>query len=338
MVTPTSLMLDRRCAFAMTNATRTAHPQGLQALAKLLQAGGTPKRIALVGTSKNAGKTTVLNALTSLLTSQGAVVGVASMGLDGEDTDAWLDFAKPKVLVERGTLLVTAERLIDRTAGALQLLGPVAGVQSSLGPLVVARARGPVGVQLCGVSHRAALAQAQAALLAAGATRLLVDGAYHRQAAAHPAVADATLVAIGAVLGAEPAALLHAALPTLLAMACPADPAAFDALDVTGALTDARLAALPLRAGQVLRVADPSRVLLSLAGHERLARSGAVLRCAQAVPLLGLCCNPFRPGEAPLDATTLPAALAVAARAAGLSRPVLDVVAGSSAGWSGEDA
>lgn len=317
----------------LSASTLSANAAGLAALDRLLRGGGSPRRVALVGTSKNAGKTTVLNALTNLLTAQGAVVGLASMGLDGEDTDAWLGFAKPKVRVERGTLLVTAASLVERAGGVLQVLAEVSGAASSLGPLVVARAKAPAGVQLCGIAHRAALVRAQQALVAAGANRLLVDGAYHRQAAAHPDVADATLVAVGAVLGSEPDALVRAALPTLLAMACPSAPLPADGLLLRGALTDARLTALSLQSQQVVLVADPSRVLLSLDGHARLARSGAVLRCVQPVPLLGLCCNPFRPDAPSLDAADLPAAIAQAIVRAGLSQPVIDVVSGSSAGW-----
>lgn len=318
---------------ALSPSTLSASAAGLAALDRLLRGGGSPRRVALVGTSKNAGKTTVLNALTNLLTAQGAVVGLASMGLDGEDTDAWLGFAKPKVRVERGTLLVTAKSLVEPAGGALQVVAEVAGAASSLGPLVVAKARAPAGVQLCGIAHRAALVRAQQALVAAGASRLLVDGAYHRQAAAHPEVADATLVAVGAVLGSEADALVRAALPTLLAMACPPAALADDGLLLRGALTDARLAELNLRPQQVLLVSDPSRVLLTLAGHQRLARLGVALRCVRPVPLLGLCCNPFRPEEPAPDPATMPAAIAQAAHRAGVSQPVIDVVSGSSAGW-----
>ena len=310
----------------------TAHASaaGLRALQALL--GAPDRRLAVIGASKNAGKTTVLNALTQLAGDAGQVAGLCSIGLDGEAVDAWLDFPKPPVLVERGTLVVTAAPLVQALPGLLQWLADVPGVVSALGPAVVARARTQGGVELCGIPHRAALVAAQQALLHAGANRLLVDGAYHRQAAAHPAVADAVLVAVGAVLAQTPQLAAERALPTLLALSTPA----FATIQSTGqiylvpgAVTDARLEALPLQPGDVVQALDPSRILCSLAGHLRLRDRQVQLAVRNPVPLLAVTTNPRRPGGQDDDPQELQDAVGMALTRVGLRLPLLDVVGGN---------
>ena len=294
--------------------------------------GAPDRRLAVIGASKNAGKTTVLNALTQLAGNAGQVAGLCSIGLDGEAVDAWLDFPKPPVLVERGTLVVTAAPLVQALPGLLQWVADVPGVVSALGPAVVARARTQGGVELCGIPHRAALVAAQQALLLAGANRLLVDGAYHRQAAAHPAVADAVLVAVGAVLADTPQLAAERALPTLLALCTPA----FATVQahgqihlLPGAVTDARLEALALQPGDVVQALDPSRILCSLAGHLRLREKRVQLAVRNPVPLLAVTTNPRRPGGQDDDPQELQDAVGMALIRVGLHLPLLDVVGGN---------
>ena len=73
-----------------------------------------PSRVTVIGMAKNAGKTVTQNYLRTLAHTDGRVIGLLSVGLDGEKTDAMTNLPKPVVWVEPGTIVATAEALIER--------------------------------------------------------------------------------------------------------------------------------------------------------------------------------------------------------------------------------
>ncbi len=324
-------------------ATRLADPRAIQALQTLLDQPGS-QRLAVVGSSKNAGKTTTLNALLAVCAARGEIAGLVSLGRDGEAFDAWLDFPKPQVRVEKGTLLVTAASAAGRAGRLLDTLLTLEST-SALGANVLARARAPGGVELCGVPHRSAVVEAVQALQACGAQRVLVDGAYHRQAAVHPKVADAVVVAVGALLGDDPALAAQAAWPTLWALSRPTWDGAAAAVAWTGGLTDASLpavwaqtAALASQAGAqpLLLAADPSRLLISECGIAQLQARGVQVAVRHPVPLLAVTTNPLRPGGSDADPLQWLDAVARLLSDRGLAAvPVLDVVTGERRQFAG---
>ncbi|MBM4344264.1 MAG: hypothetical protein FJ100_12920 [Deltaproteobacteria bacterium] len=311
--------------------TETALPcaAGIQHLAAALwpNADG-PRRIAVVGASKNAGKTTAMLAIAAAARVRGWQVGLLTIGVDGEQRDAWLDFAKPRVTCEQGAWVVTAWPWIAQ-AGQKLADATDLGFGSALGPTGIARIRTRCAVQLGGIAHRGQLRRAVQAL-AARADVVIVDGAYHRQAAAHPDIADAVVVAVGALAGSTGAQAIAASMPTLRALA--ARPAASGdrtpVVAAAGALTDALVADHP-DAG-TFRTRDASRVLLSAAGWQALDRMGAQAVVESAIPLAVIVSNPFRPDSQGEDARWFCGALADAAR--GVGAPIVDVVAGLRAG------
>ena len=281
------------------------------------------RAVAVIGASKNAGKTTALNALSAALALRSERAGLCSVGVDGESSDAWLATPKPAVAVAKGALVVTAQQAIHAAEGRWKVLQTL-DLPSSLGPTVLAEARAAGPVLLCGLAHRGHLRQAMAALHAAGADRLLVDGAYHRQAAADAEGIDALVLAVGDVLP------LDAAVATLRALTTPLDRDERATRDVVGGLTDARLAQLDLTGVRVLRVASQGAVLLSAAGHARLAQLGVQVTARRVRPLLCVAANPHRPDRDDVAAApgAFLAAVAAWAKSAGVSKPIIDVVAG----------
>ena len=304
-------------------------PAGVRALDLAVWQPGW-RRVAVVGASKNAGKTTALNALCAAVAQRGERAGIVSIGVDGEAFDAWLDIPKPRVRVEKGTLVITAEACVAASGGLLRTVGS-AGFGSALGPTVLAEARGPGGVQLCGVPHRQHLVTAVAALQAAGASRILVDGAYHRQAAAHADVADAIVVSVGAVLGEDAREAAHRAAVTLAALATPAGgvETASGVLDVEGALADHWLDRHLGHGVRVLRVEGPSRVLLSETGRARLLAAGIAITARRPLPVVAVTSNPRRPGGTDDDGAVLQAEVAAVLVRLGIEAPVIDVVRGT---------
>ncbi len=297
-----------------------ASPAGIAALDALVWRAGH-RAVAVIGASKNAGKTTALNALSAALAGRKERAGLCSVGVDGEASDAWLATPKPAVAAHKGALVVTALQALHAADGRLKLLQTL-DFTTSLGPTVLAEARVAGPVMLCGLAHRGHLAQAMAALRRAGADRLLVDGAYHRQAAADAAGVDALVLAVGAVLP------LADAVPTLRALATPQDRDEPQTLDVVGGLTDARLSQIHLAGVAVLRVASQGAVLLSAAGHARLVRLGIALTARQTRPLLCLTANPHQPDGAQAAAADFAQQVRSWAAEQDVDVPVVDVVAG----------
>src|SRR5579875_2471080 len=67
---------------------------------------GTGKHSAIVvGTAKNVGKTTTVNALLRVAQDRGIKIGLTSTGRDGEAFDAVDDAPKPRIFIEAGTLV-----------------------------------------------------------------------------------------------------------------------------------------------------------------------------------------------------------------------------------------
>ena len=65
--------------------------------------------ISIIGMNKNVGKTTTLNQI--LKEARGRIsLGLTSIGRDGEDQDLVTGAEKPKIYVERGTLIATAKQ------------------------------------------------------------------------------------------------------------------------------------------------------------------------------------------------------------------------------------
>lgn len=284
-------------------------------------------RVAVVGASKNAGKTTALNALHAAAVQQGWRTGLVSVGVDGEAFDAWLDFAKPQVAVERGTLVATAHTVVRASNGFLHEIAQC-DFGSSLGRTVIAEARAPGGVQLCGVPHRGHLRSAIGLLQQCGAQRVLIDGAYHRQAAAHPDIADGLVLAVGAVLGDTPQQVVDRASLTLLALLTP-QTTGQKAHPIHGALSDAVVEQLSEDTTFVL-VKTQGHVLLTANGRLALQRRKIQIVAKSVLPLLSITTNPYHPDGVDVDGIQLQRALHDFVQAQGCAPiPIIDVVTGA---------
>ncbi len=155
--------------------------------------------IAVVGVAKNCGKTTTLNALASHLRQRGHVIGFVSAGIDGETSDVLLGTPKPPVALDAGDLVATTRDALARSDVEVEYLDDL-GFSTPLGEAVVVRARTKGTVLLAGMRHRDDLAIAVDALQSHGVDRTLIDGAYGRVMSARPGLADAVIVATGAVV------------------------------------------------------------------------------------------------------------------------------------------
>ena len=152
--------------------------------------------IAVIGLVKNAGKTTVVNALMDNVPLR---FGLTSLGLDGERTDNLTGLDKPRIVPPRGTLIATTVGSLDRSHYTMERLERLP-FHTSLGSVVIGRAAGDRAVEISGPTTLAEVAATAARLHAHGARLVLVDGAINRLGSASPRVSDAVIMATGGLV------------------------------------------------------------------------------------------------------------------------------------------
>jgi hypothetical protein len=159
---------------------------------------GTPGVLTVVGMAKNVGKTVTLNYVQKRLYGQGLVLGLTSIGRDGERFDALTNLAKPSIIVPPGTIVATAEKLI-RKSDELEFL-QATGILTPLGEILILRAHTFVQVVLAGPSKNQEIKQLLRYLSAWGTDCILIDGAFDRQSPADPLVSNQVILATGATV------------------------------------------------------------------------------------------------------------------------------------------
>jgi hypothetical protein len=179
--------------------TPARHAQG--SLARLI---GATRRLAIVGLAKNTGKTVALKSVLEELHHAGSVVGVTSVGRDGERFDV-IDsrIAKPSVSLWAGSLVATTDSLI-RASGVRYEPVAQTGIRTPLGTVVVCRLLEPGEIEVAGPSAASDIRSVSDIMSASGAQHILIDGAIDRRAASCPEVSEAVLMSTGAVLDEQP--------------------------------------------------------------------------------------------------------------------------------------
>lgn len=154
------------------------------------------KSVSIIGLSKNAGKTTVLNALIETY-KEAISLGIVSAGVDGEESDVWSYRVKPSVVVPEGAYVATAGVCLNEHPGDWEILYTM-GWETLAGPLFLARARRRTKVKLIGVSSTSQLQQVRTIFHEMGVQLTLVDGAYDRKSSASSQLTEGTLLVVGA--------------------------------------------------------------------------------------------------------------------------------------------
>jgi hypothetical protein len=274
--------------------------EAARALAAVLVRSGA-RRVAFLGLAKNVGKTTALVAALAELHRSGVPAGVTSAGRDGESFDAITGEPKPRFAVWPGQLAASAASTF---AAASFPAAPVASLPFStrFGSIEVRRAGAAGEIEMIGPSTASQTAAAAAALEAAGARIVLLDGAIGRRAFACARVADGIVLCVGLAAGSTLDAALGAARAAgeLLRLSRPS-PAA-SVRRVEGALSGASLAAAPPRAGETLEAEDFASIFLAPEERTRLRESGVLLAVRHPARLLAVTANPTAPARPPADA------------------------------------
>ena len=263
--------------------------------------------MSIVGMCKNAGKTTMLNWLLAH-TGRRQILGLTSIGRDGESTDVVTGTEKPSIFVPAGTLIATAKDML-RLGDVTKEILITTGIPTPLGEVVVMRARSDGYVQLAGPSITAQLREVSRMFFELGATQSIIDGALGRKSLGARNVADGIVLCTGASYNMSMDKVIEDTANFCRLMDLPkADtlpPEATDGLEaclkehgeayIAGALTDTMVIPL-LRSGMLrssrLVVADPSKVLLKPDTLDKLAVRDVTLQTKDAARTLCVTVNP----------------------------------------------
>lgn len=157
------------------------------------------KTISIVGTSKNAGKTSTLNEIISQSHEKGIRLGLVSTGRDGERRDVLTDMEKPPVYVRRGTVLTTVESAIKGENAGIEIFR-VTDYNTPMGRVVLGRAAEDGYAEISGPHSSLTIKEMCLEMQSLGAELVLIDGSLDRRASAAPYVSDGTVLATGASL------------------------------------------------------------------------------------------------------------------------------------------
>lgn len=151
--------------------------------------------LAIVGMCKNAGKTTVLNALIPDMTSM--IPGLTSIGRDGEAVDVSTSTPKPDVYVREGTIFATAREMLPLCDVTLEILDTT-GISTALGEVIIVRARSDGNIQIAGPSTVDGLRRVYKSMKSFGAERIIFDGAISRKSLSVPSLCEEIILCSGA--------------------------------------------------------------------------------------------------------------------------------------------
>lgn len=153
------------------------------------------KCVAITGLAKNTGKTTVLNQILSEASNK--VLGLTSIGYDGESSDLVTQTEKPRIYVKSGSLIATADGLLPYCDFTRELL-TYTGFNSPMGEIIIVRALSDGYAQIAGPSTRLQMESTVDLLRNLGAEQIFIDGALSRKSIAAVCFSDACILATGA--------------------------------------------------------------------------------------------------------------------------------------------
>ena len=154
------------------------------------------KSISIIGTAKNVGKTTTFNYMINVAKNK-YKLGLTSIGRDGESKDAISSTPKPRIYVEKGTIIATAKQCIFNSDITKEIL-VVTNLKTPLGKILIIRALSDGFVELAGPSKNSELSEIKNIFYDLNCDLVIIDGAVNRKSYVVPIVTDATILSTGA--------------------------------------------------------------------------------------------------------------------------------------------
>ena len=175
---------------------------------ELLQLTGLQdlQSLAIIGLSKNAGKTTCLNHIIAAWQESGQTrpLALTSVGRDGEMEDILSGNPKPRIYVPMGTLIASAEGALLHSDALLEILEP-SNIRTALGEVIVCRALSDGYVELAGPSVTDEVATIGNLMRQHEPECLyIIDGALSRRSQAGFGTSEAVILCVSAETSANP--------------------------------------------------------------------------------------------------------------------------------------
>jgi hypothetical protein len=158
------------------------------------------RTVAVMGMTKNTGKTVCLNHLLAQAHADHMAVGLTSIGRDGEEHDQVYAIPKPPVMVTPGCLVATARDTLVRAKVRTRQIGAT-GIDSPMGEVLIVKTLDAGEMEVAGASRSHDQHKVIALLRQCGAGMVFIDGALGRSHHASPALADGVVLATGAAIG-----------------------------------------------------------------------------------------------------------------------------------------
>ncbi len=156
----------------------------------------TPKVISIIGLAKNVSKTTTLNYIIRNI-NESYVLGLTSIGRDGEKYDVITDLPKPQIYIKYGTYVVTARQCFEESKIKFEVIKST-GFNTPLGEILILKAQANGYIELAGPSINNQLKKICTDLKNLGCDLILLDGAFDRRSYSTPLISDATIISTGA--------------------------------------------------------------------------------------------------------------------------------------------
>ena len=156
---------------------------------------GNYNMITLIGLCKNAGKTTTVCKLLEEYADE--IVGITSVGRDGETTDLVSGTDKPQLWIKAGTYFATARGMLSLCDVTIEVIG-VTPYTTPFGKIALFKALSSGYVQLAGPSIVSQLKTVCDEFIENGATRMIIDGAAGRKSLAGAAEETCAILCVGA--------------------------------------------------------------------------------------------------------------------------------------------
>ncbi|KXZ40152.1 hypothetical protein SAMN05661008_00297 [Alkalithermobacter thermoalcaliphilus JW-YL-7 = DSM 7308] len=152
--------------------------------------------ISIIGMDKNVGKTTTLNYIISKTRGK-LTLGLTSIGRDGEEDDIVTNTPKPRIYVEKGSIVATAKNCFLDSDVTKEIL-KTTQINTPMGNVIIFRCLSDGYVQLAGPSQNYFVEKIYNELKQLGSELIIVDGALSRKSLASPKVTKATILCTGA--------------------------------------------------------------------------------------------------------------------------------------------
>ncbi len=182
--------------------------------------------LAIIGLSKNAGKTTCLNHIIAAWQESGQTrpLALTSVGRDGELEDILSGNPKPRIYVPMGTLIASAEGALQHSDALLEIL-ELSNIRTALGEVIVCRALSDGYVELAGPSVTDEITMISNLMRQHEPECLfIIDGALSRRSQAGSKTSEAVILCVSAETSANPEILAEKASFALSLLQTPALP------------------------------------------------------------------------------------------------------------------